>query len=187
VKWIGAVPAAGLTLLMATSGHAASRDIDGRPLAPFDADGHTQIVFFVATDCPISNAYAPEIQRVCKAYDAKGVRCTLSYEDEHVDAAAVRKHMDAFGYRGTAATIDTSRALAKKAGASITPQATLVDARGQVRYRGRIDNFYAALGKPRQQVTSHDLIDALDAVLAGKPVTQARTEPIGCFITGTAF
>jgi hypothetical protein len=88
VKWIGAVPAAGLTLLMATSGNAASRDIDGRPLAPFDADGHTQIVFFVATDCPISSAYAPEIQRVCKAYDAKGVRCTLSYEDEHVDAAA---------------------------------------------------------------------------------------------------
>lgn len=187
MNWQDVIPAAGLILMTAMPAVAEVRDLDGRLLTPFEADGHAHIVFFVATDCPISNAYAPEIQRVCREYDSKGVRCTLAYEDERIDPAAVRKHMDAFAYRGIPATIDTSRSLARKAGASITPQATLIDSHGQVRYRGRIDNLYAALGKPRQHVTSHDLVDALEAVLAAKPVAEPHTEPVGCFITGTPF
>jgi len=31
-------------------------------------------------------------------------------------------------------------------------------------------------------VTEHDLRDALDAVLAGKPVSKPETQPIGCYI-----
>ena len=100
----------------------------------------------------------------------------------NIDAGAVRKHMDAFAYRGIPATIDSSRALADRARATITPEAVVIDERGQIRYRGRIDNLYASLGKPRQQVTMHDLTDALDAVLSGKPVARPETEAIGCFI-----
>ena len=37
-------------------------------------------------------------------------------------------------------------------------------------------------GKRRRIVTEHDLRDALDAVLAGKPVAKSRTRAIGCFI-----
>ena len=51
-----------------------------------------------------------------------------------------------------------------------------------MKYRGRIDNQYAALGKPRRVVTVHDLRDALDAVLAGRPVANPETEAFGCFI-----
>lgn len=51
-----------------------------------------------------------------------------------------------------------------------------------VRYRGRIDNLYINIGRTRQQVTSHDLTDALDAVLAGRPVKQPTTEALGCYI-----
>jgi hypothetical protein len=58
----------------------------------------------------------------------------------------------------------------------------VIDRGGAVRYRGRIDNFYVAFGRSRQVVTVHDLRDALDAVLAGKPVATPVTQPIGCFI-----
>jgi hypothetical protein len=158
------------------------RDINGHPSTPFMPSGNAHVLFFVATDCPISNSYAPEIQRLCRVYGSKDVSCSLAYEDIRTDAAAVRKHLDAFGYRDIPAVIDGARTFADRGGASITPQAIVIDDDGEIRYRGRIDNLYSSLGKPRQQVTVHDLSDALDAVLAGRAVARPQTEAVGCFI-----
>lgn len=158
------------------------RDVDGRLLAPFKPRGKANVIVFVASDCPISNSYAPEIQRICGEYGARGVTCSLMYEDVDIDAPAVRTHLDAYRYRGMAAAIDGDRLVARHTKASVTPQAVVVDAKGDVRYRGRINNFYAALGKPRQVVTVHDLREALDDVLADKPVRTPETEALGCYI-----
>ena len=67
-------------------------------------------------------------------------------------------------------------------GATITPQAVVIRPDESIAYRGRIDNFYAALGRPRRVVTEHDLRDALDAVFAGKPVPKPETQAVGCYI-----
>ena len=177
-----AASAFGFAILFGTAASAQVRDIDGRPFTPLAPADKVQILFFVATDCPVSNSYAPEIQRVCKAYAAKGVSCSLAYEDVKVDAGAVRAHLDAYGYRGIPAAIDADRTLADRTPASITPEAFVIEGSGRIRYQGRIDNFYASLGKTRQVVTEHDLVNALDAVLAGRSVPRAKTEAIGCFI-----
>lgn len=182
MRWGPVLRAASAFILVTVGASAQTRDVTGRPIAPFAPTGKANVLLFVQTDCPISNSYAPEIQRVCKAYESKGVSCSLVYEDVKVDAAAVRTHMGDFGHTGVTATIDTSRALADRVRATITPEAVIVDAKGAVRYRGRIDNFYAALGKPRQVVTERNLVDALDAVLAGKPVPKPETQAVGCFI-----
>ena len=183
MRWGPVLSVACVVMLLGGRVSGQTRDIDGRAIAPFQPAGKANVLLFVQTDCPISNSYAPEIQRICRVYESKGVNCSLAYEDVRVDAAAVRKHMKDFAYTGITATIDTSRALADRAHATITPAAVIVDGSGAVRYRGRIDNFYASLGKPRQHVTEHDLIDALDAILAGKPVPKPETEALGCFIT----
>ena len=172
----------GLAVFFAVPAAAQVHDIDGRSFTPFAPANKAHVLFFVATDCPVSNSYAPEIQRVCKAYADKGVSCSLAYEDVRVDTTGVRTHLDAYGYRNMPAAIDDRRLLADRAHASITPEAFVIDARGQIRYQGRIDNLYSSLGKPRQVVTEHDLTSALDAVLAGRPVARAKTEAIGCFI-----
>ena len=188
MAWRRVLPAAGMVLLL--SGPAAggqTRDIDGRAVAPFAPDGKAHVLFFVSSDCPVSNSYAPEIQRICKAYEPGGVACSLAYEDVTIEAAAVRRHMETFGYRGIPATIDSSRTLASRARTAVTPSAVVIDRTGEIRYRGRIDNLYSSLGKPRQQVTMHDLTDALDAVVAGKRVARPETEAIGCFIAPAAF
>jgi hypothetical protein len=104
------------------------------------------------------------------------------YEDVGVDAPSVRKHLSEYGYAGIPAAIDARRKIAGQARATVTPEAVIVDSRGEIRYRGRIDNFYADLGKPRQQVTAHDLRDALDAVLAGRSVPNPETRALGCAI-----
>jgi len=77
-------------------------------------------------------------------------------------------------------------ALVKALGATKTPQAFLLGPDGKPRYQGRINNLYADYGQRRQSVTQHDLRHALDAVLAGKPVSQPVTEVIGCHIQTTS-
>jgi hypothetical protein len=168
------------------AGSLQIRAIDGTILRPLDPAGIASLLVFVATDCPVSNAYAPEIQRICGAYAANGIGCALIYEDASVTARGVRKHLDEYRYGGMTAAIDRDGALAARMGASVTPEAVVVDRRGAIRYRGRIDNFYAALGRPRQTVTAHDLRDALDALVARKAVAASETQAIGCYIVPSA-
>ena len=169
------------------SSAAQMRDVDGTARDLFAPAGTANVLVFVASDCPISNGYAPEIQRICRDYRTKGVACSLVYEDMSIDAAHVRAHRDAYGYKGIAAVIDVDGAIAKRAAATVTPQAVIVGPAGIVKYRGRIDNQYVALGKPRRVVTVHDARDALDALLAGRPVAHPDTEAFGCFISKRAI
>jgi AhpC/TSA family len=174
------------TLLVPTAILAAVvptiRDLDGKLLSLFKPGGVANVLFFITSDCPISNGYAPEIQRLCAEYASRGVRCNLLYEDIGIDRRSAQKHLDEYRYRGIPAAIDADRSISNYAKATVTPEAVVVDNQGKIRYRGRINNFYADLGKPRQQVTQHDLADALDAVLTGKPVRNPETQALGCYI-----
>jgi hypothetical protein len=158
-------------------------DIDGNALTPLQPSGQAEILFFITHDCPISNFYAPEIQRICSQYGSKRVSCTLVYVDTQMDATAVRKHLTDFGYKGMPAILDAKHKVVDAAGAKFTPEAIVIGHGGKVLYSGRIDNFYAGLGKPRRQVTVHDLRTALEETLAGKPVTTPKTDPVGCYIS----
>src|SRR5262245_51653985 len=76
-----------------------TRDIDGGVRDLFRPAGPVGVILFVASDCPVSNGYAPEIQRICDGARSKGGSCTLVYEDSSIDAAAVRAHRDEYRYR----------------------------------------------------------------------------------------
>jgi thiol-disulfide isomerase/thioredoxin len=150
--------------------------------ALFGAGPAISVQFFITTDCPISNSYAPEIQRICAEYGSKGVSCELVYVDPTLTKADVEKHTKDFGYSTVPAVLDATQKLVKAAGATITPEAAIIGPAGVVLYRGRIDNTYAALGKRRPEATEHDLRKALDEVLSGKPVSEPRTQAIGCYV-----
>lgn len=166
------------TLLLASAVFAAGPS----PWNELIRGAKASLIFFVLTDCPISNSYAPEIQRICKEYTERGVSCSLVYEDLKMPSNAIRQHMRDYSYNGFRAIADDDRAIATRAKAEVTPEVALIDAKGELRYRGRIDNFYAAFGKTRRNVTEHNLTDALDAVLAGKPVAIPETKALGCYI-----
>jgi hypothetical protein len=166
-------------------GTPAVRDLDGRVRHPFAPAGRASVLIFLTSDCPISNAYAPEIQDVCRASAPKGVDCLLVYEDPGISPAAARAHREAYRYAGLPAAIDTDGAIARTATASVTPEAVLIDAAGATRYRGRIDNWYADLGRRRPAATVHDLRDAIEALLAGRPIAHPRTDAFGCYINAS--
>ena len=159
------------------------RDVVGKRwtlLAP--AANQFDLIFFVSTDCPISNRYAPEISRMCADYRARGVHCFLVYPDPSADAAAVNSHRQAYGLdRTIPAILDPGQRLIGAVEPRVTPEAAVYSSAGRV-YRGRIDDLYIDVGRARRQATRHDVRIALDAALAGLPIAQPDTEAVGCFI-----
>ncbi len=157
-------------------------DINGAPRTPLQPDGKASVLFFITSDCPTSNSYAPEIQRICSQYGPKQVACNLVYVDPDLTLADVKKHMEEFKYHGIPAILDSTQKLVNATGATVTPEAAVIGASGRVLYRGRIDNVYASLGKRRPEATEKDVRKALDEVLSGKPVSTPKTKAIGCYI-----
>lgn len=147
-----------------------------------DTAGKKAVVcVFVARDCPVSNAYAPEIERIIARYTPEKVAFSLVYSDPGTSPAAARQHAKEYGYT-CPLLLDPSHRLVRRAGVTVTPEAAVFSPGGKLLYRGRIDDLYLGFGKRRPAATHHDLRDALDAVLAGRPVPTARTQAIGCFL-----
>jgi len=163
------------------------RDTGGVERHPLKVNkNHAEALFFVATDCPISNYYSSEIRRICEAYASRGLGCSLVYIDPTLTDAAANKHAEEYGHGAYPKFVDRTHALVTATGATITPQAVVIRSDETIAYRGRIDNFYAALGKPRRVVTEHDLRDALEAVFRGQPVAKPETPTVGCYIPDLA-
>src|SRR5205823_4360719 len=75
---------------------------------------------------------------------------------------------------------DRHGALAAKLGAAVTPEAFVIDAQGEVRYHGRIDDQFAGRQKPNANPGTHELRDAIAAVLDGRDVPVKWVKAVGC-------
>ena len=170
------------TSLKTSSSSLQFTDLAGRIQTPLSQPGHqATILFFVLRDCPISNAYAPEIKRIAAEYAQRKIASFVVYVDPDLTTDAAKKHAKDYGYE-CPVICDNSLKLVEQTGVTIAPEVAVLDANGKRLYRGRIDNLYAGLGKRRPQATQHDLRDTLDAILDGKPVPNETTRSIGCFI-----
>jgi hypothetical protein len=157
------------------------RDVDGKAwslLAP--TGSQLDLVFFLATDCPISNRYIPEIKRTCEAYRSRGVRCYAIYPDGN--EAEVLRHRQDYGIPLTIPSIvDQERVIVRVVAPKVTPEAAIYSTSGRL-YRGRIDDLYIDVGRSRRDPTRRDVRLALDAALGGKAIVIPETEAIGCTI-----
>jgi hypothetical protein len=139
------------------------------------------VLLFVSSTCPVSNRYAPDLRKLNDTYVGAGVVFWLIYPDPADTPSEVSSHIAEFKLPGTPLR-DTKHAVVKRAGATITPEAAIYNSRGQLTYRGRIDDRYSAVGIERSAPTRHDLADAIAATLAGKPIKENRTQAVGCYI-----
>jgi peroxiredoxin len=160
------------------------QDAQGDVYSNSELKQHKATVFiFLATDCPNSNGYAPEMARLYQEYRSRGVAFYGVYSDPAETAAGVRKHDFDYGIRFPS-LMDSRQILARETGALGTPESVILSPSGKVLYRGRIDDRFADYGKTRLHVDQHDLRDALDEVLAGKPVAHPYEPSLGCAIPG---
>jgi len=154
--------------------------LDGTPADPFlAAAGRPVVLIFVRTDCPISNRYAPLIQRISSEYGAK-IGLWLVYPSRTASAEKIRQHERDYGYK-LAALRDPQHALVTQAQVQITPEAAVFDANHHLLYHGRIDDLYQDFGRARPAATTHELDDAIQAALSGK-TPPPSTPGVGCYI-----
>ncbi len=156
-------------------------DITGKVQRVPQAGQKATVLVFIAHDCPISNAYAPEINRIAADYAKRGVRFLVVYAESDFNIAGARQHAHDYGYK-VPAILDSKHRLCHAVGATVTPEVVAIAPSGGLLYRGRIDNRFVSYGKKRAQPSQRDLRDALDAIVAGRAVPQANTTAIGCFI-----
>lgn len=140
------------------------------------------VLFFITTDCPIANSFAPEIQRIIAEYQPRGVAFSIVYTDLSQTPEQAKRHAAEYGYESPV-QVDVGRVLSRRHGVTVTPEAVVLGAGGARVYRGRIDDRYLAPGQYRMKPTTRELRDAIDAVLAGRPVAVAETKAPGCPLT----
>ena len=153
--------------------------------------GDRVLLVFGAVDCPIANAYAPELAALFACVSELGWRMLYVYADPHLDEASVTEHRRAFGLE-MPFCIDRDHRLVTAVGATVTPEVALVqvgpDAAQasavpfELLYAGRIDDRYPERGVRRPQPTVRDLREAIEATAAGRPVAVLRTAAVGCLI-----
>lgn len=157
-------------------------DLDGHAVDPFAQKQARALVFlFVRSDCPVSNRYAPEIQRLHAEFVSQGITFWLVYPDANAGPDAIRAHLHEYHYQ-LAALRDPRQALVKATGAQVTPEAA-VFVRGRQVYRGRIDDRYVELGKERPAPSTHDLEQVLQTLARGETPKPRTTPAVGCFIS----
>jgi len=152
-----------------------------------DADGaqHTlnslkgkngAVIIFIATRCPVSNGYNDRMEKLAEDYQSKGINVIGINSNSTEPASEVKSHA-AEKHLTFAILKDDGNKIADRFGANHTPEAYVIDASGKLVYHGRIDN-----SQKIEAITSNDLRDALDAVLAGKPIQKTTSVAFGCSI-----
>ena len=134
------------------------------------------VVMFIATRCPISNDYNERMRTIAQEYMAKGVRFVGINSNVIEPTEEVAAHAQQNGFPFPVLK-DEGNVIADRFSAQFTPEIFVMDAKGVLRYHGRIDD-----SQDPANITSHDLRDTLDALLAGKEPPRAETKAFGCTI-----
>jgi peroxiredoxin len=168
--------------------------VDGQTHALRDyADSRVLAVVFTSNTCPDAQLYESRIRQLHAEYRGKGVTVVainpnkpeamqladLAYTDvgdtlADMKIRAAHRRLE-YPYLSDGDT----QALTKQFGVVAVPHIFVFDQSRILRYQGRIDD------NPQENlVKSRDARDAIDAVLAGRPVTAARTGAGGCPVKG---
>jgi peroxiredoxin len=149
-------------------------------------------IVFTCDHCPTAQAYEERLKKLAADYKDKGVAVVAISPN---DPKAVR--LDELGYTDFSDSLEEMKIRAKdkeynfpylydgekqevsKAyGPVATPHVFVFDSERKLRYEGRVDDNE----KQPDKVTSQDARNAIEAVLAGKPVAVATTKTVGCSI-----
>jgi peroxiredoxin len=141
------------------------------------------LVMFICNHCPFVKHVRTELASIGRDYQAKGVAVVainsndvVKYPDD--DPAKMKEEVKNAGYTFPY-LFDETQDVAKAFDAACTPDFFVYDKARKLAYRGQLDDSRPSNGLP---VTGRELRAALDAVLAGRPVSSNQRPSIGCNI-----
>ncbi len=166
--------------------------VDGRryTLASF-AQAKVLLIVFTANHCPTAQAYEERIEKLHAEFEGRGVRVVLVSPN---DPLALR--LDEQGYSDLGDTLEDMKtrardrgwtfpylydgeteSMSRQYGPVTTPHVFVFDAERKLRFVGRVDD-----NENPAKATTRDARDAIEAVLAGKPVPLETTKVFGCSV-----
>lgn len=157
---------------------------NGRTISPGTfKDSAALLVMFICRHCPYVKHVQNELARLGTEYQQRGVGIiAISSNDAttHPDDApeSLKAMSQELGFTFPLC-YDESQTVAKAYAAACTPDFFLFDRERRLAYRGQLDDSRPKSDKP---VTGRDLRTALDAVLAGRPVSTDQVPSMGCNI-----
>lgn len=147
------------------------------------------VVIFTCDHCPIAQMYESRIEKLYENYSTRGV-AIVAIEGNDPSATTIDE-LDSSDVGDTLADMriryqykrlhypylydGDTQAVTRAYGPQATPHVFVFDKDRRLRYEGRFDNSYRI-----EKVTTHDAQNAIDALLANKPVAVAHTSVFGC-------
>ena len=176
---------AGVLLIAAVNNYSLREKIENFTLKDYNGKDHSLsdykdskavVIMFIATECPVSNAYNSRMENIYKNYSQKNVAFIGINSNKAESVERIKEHANE---KGLAFTIlkDEKNIIADEFGASFTPEVYVLNGNFEVLYHGRIDN-----SKNESDVVSKDLENALNEILADKEVSKKETKAFGCTI-----
>jgi peroxiredoxin len=152
-------------------------DISGKDQALSALKGKNgTVIIFISAQCPVVKAYNERMAKLAEDYSDRGINIVGINANSTETVDQMKAH--ATDYKLSFPMLhDKGNKIADMLGAQVTPEAFVLDANNKLVYHGRIDNSRNAAN-----VTTSDLRDAIDAMLAGKPVTKTEVSAFGCSI-----
>jgi peroxiredoxin len=164
--------------------HFSLLDIHGKMVSLSDFRGKKGlVVVFMCNHCPYVKHVAPELVRIVNDYKDQGIAFVgISSNDVEAYPAdspeSMKQEAAQQGYTFPY-LYDADQSIAKAYRAACTPDFFIFDANQQLAYRGQMDDSRPKTDRP---LTGKDLREALDCLLAGKPISDQQKPSIGCNI-----
>ena len=134
------------------------------------------VLMFIATQCPVSNAYNERMVHLYNEYTPKGIAFVGINANKQETVEEIKEHAKEHGFSFPVLK-DKNNVIADKLAASVTPEIFVLNSKLEILYHGRIDDSRRA-----SDVKTEDLRTALDQLLAGKPIAVKETKAFGCSI-----
>jgi peroxiredoxin len=158
-------------------------DVSGRVRRRDDVlTGRARLVMFFCNHCPYAKAVEDRVIALQRELGPRGLTTVLicsndaaQYPEDTPAALKARAEEKQYPFPSL---IDESQAVARAFDAACTPDPFLFDGRGHLVYRGRIDDNW----KRPEAVAQHELRDAIECVLSGRPVAVTQHPSLGCSI-----
>lgn len=153
------------------------KDSAGKPVSLKDFKGKVVVIEWMNPTCPfcVRHLERKTSAGIADAYKDRGV-VVLGINSTVTQGAAECAKMAANYALPFPVLVDNASKVAKLYGAKTTPHMFIIDAKGVLAYRGAIDSDREG----DQPAPKNYVRQALDELLAGKPVSEPDTQPYGC-------
>ncbi len=163
-----------------------AKNVKGEEVSLSDYKDKVVVLEWTNFDCPFVKKHysAKNMQKLQADYTAKDVvwltvNSSAEGKQGYLEASKLGEKTMAEGSKASQVLVDSDGTVGKAYDAKVTPHMMIIAKDGTLAYSGAIDS------KPSTEAADIDSADklfanALDAVMAGNPVANAKNEPYGC-------